>query len=45
MQTNVYVKGSGDGRVIGREMKFHLWFDPAADFHHYAILWNPNEIM
>lgn len=45
LQTNVYVKGSGDGRVIGREMKFHLWFDPAADFHHYAILWNPNEIM
>ncbi|CAL9152450.1 unnamed protein product [Musa hybrid cultivar] len=45
LQTNVYVKGSGDGRVIGREMKFHLWFDPAADFHHYAILWNPNEII
>ncbi|THU72400.1 hypothetical protein C4D60_Mb04t11710 [Musa balbisiana] len=45
LQTNVYVKGSGDGRLIGREMKFHLWFDPAADFHHYAILWNPNEMM
>jgi xyloglucan:xyloglucosyl transferase len=40
----VYVRpllGSGDGRVVGREVvKFHLdWFDPTADFHHYAILW------
>ncbi|RRT45162.1 hypothetical protein BHM03_00043662 [Ensete ventricosum] len=45
LQTNVYVRGSGDGRVIGREMRFHLWFDPTAAFHHYAILWNPDEIM
>ncbi|RRT41553.1 hypothetical protein B296_00048240 [Ensete ventricosum] len=45
LQTNVYVRGSGDGRIIGREMRFHLWFDPTADFHHYAILWNPDEIM
>ncbi|XP_042389910.1 probable xyloglucan endotransglucosylase/hydrolase protein 32 [Zingiber officinale] len=45
MQTNVYVRGSGDGRIIGREMRFHLWFDPTADFHHYAILWNPDEII
>ncbi|CAL9088977.1 unnamed protein product [Musa textilis] len=45
LQTNVYVRGSGDGRIIGREMRFHLWFDPAADFHHYAILWNPEEII
>ncbi|KAL6574882.1 putative xyloglucan endotransglucosylase/hydrolase protein 32 [Orobanche minor] len=45
LQTNVYVKGSGDGRIIGREMRFHLWFDPTQNFHHYAILWNPNEIM
>ncbi|XP_010908974.1 probable xyloglucan endotransglucosylase/hydrolase protein 32 [Elaeis guineensis] len=44
LQTNVYVRGSGDGRIIGREMRFHLWFDPTADFHHYAILWNPDEI-
>lgn len=45
LQTNVYVRGSGDGRVIGREMKFHLWFDPTADFHHYAILWSATQII
>ncbi|KAI4371312.1 hypothetical protein MLD38_019562 [Melastoma candidum] len=45
LQTNVYIRGSGDGRIIGREMKFHLWFDPTQDFHHYAILWRPNEII
>ncbi|MQL90320.1 hypothetical protein Taro_022920 [Colocasia esculenta] len=45
LQTNVYVLGSGDGRIIGREMKFHLWFDPTAAFHNYAILWNPDEIV
>ncbi|KAF7823343.1 putative xyloglucan endotransglucosylase/hydrolase protein 32 [Senna tora] len=46
LQTNVYIRGSGDHRnVIGREMKFHLWFDPTQDFHHYAILWKPSEII
>ncbi|XP_031484353.1 probable xyloglucan endotransglucosylase/hydrolase protein 32 [Nymphaea colorata] len=45
LQTNVYINGSGDRKIIGREMKFHLWFDPTADFHHYAILWNPREII
>ncbi|KAJ0967114.1 hypothetical protein J5N97_024031 [Dioscorea zingiberensis] len=45
LQTNVYVRGSGDGRIIGREMRFHLWFDPTAGFHNYAILWNPDEIV
>ncbi len=44
LQTNVYMRGSGDGRNIGREMKLHLWFDPTRDFHNYAILWTPNEI-
>ncbi|CAN1135573.1 Probable xyloglucan endotransglucosylase/hydrolase protein 32 [Linum perenne] len=39
VQTNVYVRGSG------REARFHLWFDPTKHFHHYAILWNPKEIM
>ncbi|XP_057955028.1 probable xyloglucan endotransglucosylase/hydrolase protein 32 [Malania oleifera] len=46
LQTNVYVRGSGDdGRRIGREMRFHLWFDPTQDFHNYAVLWSPNEII
>ncbi|KAE9465460.1 hypothetical protein RHGRI_007180 [Rhododendron griersonianum] len=45
LQTNVYIRGSGDGRIIGREMKFHLWFDPTQGFHHYAILWSPKDII
>ncbi|PSR89926.1 Xyloglucan endotransglucosylase/hydrolase protein [Actinidia chinensis var. chinensis] len=45
LQTNVYMRGSGDGNIIGREMRFHLWFDPTQDFHNYAILWNPSEII
>ncbi|KAK2981192.1 hypothetical protein RJ640_007126 [Escallonia rubra] len=45
LQTNVYIRGSGDGKIIGREMKFHLWFDPTKSFHHYAILWSPKEII
>ncbi|KAJ7947875.1 Xyloglucan endotransglucosylase/hydrolase [Quillaja saponaria] len=45
LQTNVYVRGSGDGNIIGREMRFHLWFDPTQDFHNYAILWTPSEII
>ncbi|CAD6344101.1 unnamed protein product [Miscanthus lutarioriparius] len=42
--TNVYVRGSGDGRIVGREMRFHLWFDPTAAYHTYAIMWNPDAI-
>ncbi|OAY38086.1 xyloglucan endotransglucosylase/hydrolase protein 31 [Manihot esculenta] len=45
LQTNVYIRGSGDGRIIGREMKIHLWFDPTQDFHNYGILWTPTEII
>lgn len=45
LQTNVYIRGSGDGHIIGREEQFHLWFDPTEDFHHYAMLWTPKEIM
>ncbi|XP_073146635.1 probable xyloglucan endotransglucosylase/hydrolase protein 32 [Henckelia pumila] len=46
LQTNVYMRGSGDGNnIIGREVRFHLWFDPTKAFHNYAILWNPSEIV
>ncbi|KAL9677635.1 hypothetical protein QQ045_005868 [Rhodiola kirilowii] len=45
LQTNVYIRGSGDGHIIGREMRFHLWFDPTIDYHYYAILWTPVEII
>lgn len=45
LQTNVYMRGSGDGNIIGREKKIHLWFDPTKAFHDYAILWNPTEII
>uniref|UniRef100_A0A0D9VMV8 Xyloglucan endotransglucosylase/hydrolase n=1 Tax=Leersia perrieri TaxID=77586 RepID=A0A0D9VMV8_9ORYZ len=46
LQTNVFARGSGDGsRVLGREIKFHLWFDPTEGFHHYAILWTSNHII
>lgn len=39
LQTNVY----GNGSVhMGREERFHLWFDPAAEYHEYSILWNYN---
>uniref|UniRef100_A0A7N2R6V0 GH16 domain-containing protein n=2 Tax=Quercus lobata TaxID=97700 RepID=A0A7N2R6V0_QUELO len=37
LQTNVYIRGSGDGRIIGREMKFHLWFDLTQNFHEFEL--------
>ncbi|TVU11890.1 hypothetical protein EJB05_45500, partial [Eragrostis curvula] len=40
LQTNIVVNGSGY-----REQRLHLWFDPAADFHDYKILWNPYQLM
>ncbi|KAH9607620.1 hypothetical protein KSS87_014130 [Heliosperma pusillum] len=45
LQTNIYNRGTGDGRLIGREVKFHLWFDPTQDFHNYAIFWSPDQIL
>ncbi|GJN00200.1 hypothetical protein PR202_ga17614 [Eleusine coracana subsp. coracana] len=40
LQTNVFVNGQGN-----REQRLHLWFDPAADFHDYQILWNPYQLV
>ncbi|KAL3684330.1 hypothetical protein R1sor_002352 [Riccia sorocarpa] len=37
LQTNIYGNGSTN---TGREERFHLWFDPTEDYHHYSILWN-----
>ncbi|MBA0851327.1 hypothetical protein Goshw_017711 [Gossypium schwendimanii] len=44
LQTNVYIRGSGDRNMIGREMKFHLWFDPTKDYHNYAILFFVDDV-
>uniref|UniRef100_A0ACD5ZRI2 Uncharacterized protein n=1 Tax=Avena sativa TaxID=4498 RepID=A0ACD5ZRI2_AVESA len=40
LQTNVFVGGHGE-----REQRLHLWFDPAADFHDYSVLWNPYQLV
>ncbi|XP_023755674.1 probable xyloglucan endotransglucosylase/hydrolase protein 7 [Lactuca sativa] len=40
VQTNVYAHGKGD-----REQRVNLWFDPAADFHVYSILWNHHHVV
>lgn len=40
LHTNVYSQGKGD-----KEQQFRLWFDPAAAFHTYSIVWNPQRIM
>ncbi|MBO1915281.1 family 16 glycosylhydrolase, partial [Microvirga sp. 3-52] len=36
------VWASGDGK---KEHQFDLWFDPAADYHTYTIIWNPTNII
>ncbi|XP_062101320.1 probable xyloglucan endotransglucosylase/hydrolase protein 6 [Humulus lupulus] len=40
VQTNIYAHGKGD-----REQRVNLWFDPAAAFHTYTILWNHYHIV
>ncbi|XP_020592236.1 LOW QUALITY PROTEIN: xyloglucan endotransglucosylase/hydrolase protein 9-like [Phalaenopsis equestris] len=40
VQTNVYINGTGN-----REQRNDLWFDPTVDFHTYAILWNPRQVV
>ncbi|RCV30483.1 hypothetical protein SEVIR_6G107700v4 [Setaria viridis] len=40
LNTNVWA--SGDGK---KEHQFYLWFDPAADYHKYTIIWNDKNII
>ncbi|CAN6201502.1 unnamed protein product [Urochloa humidicola] len=40
LQTNIII----DGQSF-REQRLHLWFDPAADFHDYKILWNAHQLV
>ncbi|GKV47052.1 hypothetical protein SLEP1_g53991 [Rubroshorea leprosula] len=40
LHTNAYSQGRGN-----REQQFYPWFDPTANFHSYAILWNPQNII
>ncbi|KAL3682648.1 hypothetical protein R1sor_000670 [Riccia sorocarpa] len=39
IQTNIYGNGVTH---IGREQRFHLWFDPTESFHNYSLLWTTN---
>ncbi|KAG2569063.1 xyloglucan endotransglucosylase/hydrolase protein 9-like [Panicum virgatum] len=40
VQTNLYIDGVGN-----REQRIDLWYDPTADFHTYAVLWNPSQVV
>ncbi|GAB2302067.1 hypothetical protein Dimus_036089 [Dionaea muscipula] len=40
LQTNVIANGRGN-----KEQRISLWFDPAAEYHTYGILWNHHQIV
>ncbi|CAD6247123.1 unnamed protein product [Miscanthus lutarioriparius] len=40
LNTNVWANGDGK-----KEHQFYLWFDPAADFHTYTIIWNDKNVI
>ncbi|XP_062196569.1 xyloglucan endotransglycosylase/hydrolase protein 8-like [Phragmites australis] len=40
LNTNVWANGDGK-----KEHQFYLWFDPAADYHTYTIIWNDKNIL
>ncbi|KAF7023008.1 hypothetical protein CFC21_035622 [Triticum aestivum] len=40
LNTNVWANGDGK-----KEQQFYLWFDPAADYHTYTIIWNDRNII
>nr|BAJ99929.1 predicted protein [Hordeum vulgare subsp. vulgare]BAK02273.1 predicted protein [Hordeum vulgare subsp. vulgare] len=40
LNTNVWANGDGK-----KEQQFYLWFDPAAGYHTYTIIWNDRNVI